>query len=69
MQRRRCGARLAVLLALVALAGGACEMSGAVPQAWAGTIEMTSCSGYGDGAADSDVSGMVWAGASAGIDL
>lgn len=27
---------------------------------------MTSCSGYGDGSADTDVSGMVWAGASNG---
>jgi hypothetical protein len=59
-------ARLAVPLALVALAGGACAMIEAVPHAWAGTIEMNSCSGYGDSATDGDVSGLVWGGTSAG---
>jgi hypothetical protein len=65
MQRRQYVARLVVLLAFVALAGAACAMV-EVPPAWAGTVEMNSCSGYGDSAADSDVSGMVWGGTSAG---
>lgn len=66
MHARRYIARPAALLALVALAGGAYGMTEAVPQAWGGTVEMTACSGYGDGAAGSDVSGMVWGGTSAG---
>ena len=48
------------------LTGGAFEMTWAPSQAWAGTLEMTSCSGFGDGAADTDVSGMVWGGTSSG---
>jgi hypothetical protein len=66
MDRRRYTRRLAVLLMLAALAGGASSITWAIPQALAGTLEMTACSGYGDGAADTDVSGMVWAGASNG---
>ena len=63
MRRQRYISRLTVLLTLAALAGGACQMTWAIPQARAGTLEMTACSGYGDGAADTDVSGMVWVGA------
>ncbi|MGA2014772.1 MAG: hypothetical protein ABSH51_30185, partial [Solirubrobacteraceae bacterium] len=66
MRRQRYISRLTVLLTLAALAGGACQMTWAIPQARAGTLEMTACSGYGDGAADTDVSGMVWVGASNG---
>jgi len=28
----------------------------------AGTIEMTSCSGFGDGGYDTDINGLVWQG-------
>jgi hypothetical protein len=59
-------ARLAVLVALVIPFSGAYEMTWALPAARAGTLEMTSCSGFGDGAADTDVGGMVWAGLSKG---
>ena len=53
-------------MTLAALAGGAGSIAWAVPQALAGTLEMTACSGYSDGAADTDVSGMVWNGVSSG---
>ncbi len=58
--------RLALLLAFAIPFSSGYEMTWAAPPARAGTVEMTSCSGYGDGAADSDVSGMVWAGVSNG---
>src|SRR5450755_2567511 len=66
MQGRRCIRRIAVLVTLAALAGGAGSIAWAVPQTLAGTIEMTGCSGYGDGAADTDVTGMVWDAVSSG---
>jgi hypothetical protein len=52
----------ALALAAAALAALATGVSGAQ----AGTVEMTSCSGFGDGAADGDVSGAVWQGTSNG---
>jgi len=66
MQGRRSIARFVVLAVLAAPAAGASELTWAVPQARGGTLETTSCSGYGDGPADTDVSGMVWVGASNG---
>jgi len=67
MQMRMRGyiARLAILAALIVPAGAAAEMVVA-PRALAGTVEMSSCSGYGDEAADTDVSRMVWGGTSNG---
>jgi len=63
---RRQVARLIVIATLAGAGTLTCQLAVSAPSAWAGTIEMTSCSGYGDGGSDTDLAGMVWNGTSSG---
>jgi hypothetical protein len=62
LPRRQLAARLLAVAALAFSASWARVVTSDAVAARAGTIEMTSCSGFGDGGYDTDVNGMVWQG-------
>ena len=59
---RQLAARVVAVALLAFVAAGVPELTVAAPQAQAGTLWMTACSGFGDGANGTDVDGMVWQG-------
>jgi len=60
--RRRLAARLLAVAVLTFAATSSRALTIATATARAGTVEMTSCSGFGDSGADTDVDGPVWNG-------
>jgi len=66
MMARRQITRLIIIATLAGIGSWFCQLAVSVPAASAGTIEMTSCSGYGGGGSDADLAGMVWNGTSNG---
>jgi len=64
---RRQVARLIVIATLAGAGTLTCQLAVSAPSAWAGTIGLTSCSGYSDGGSDADLNGLVWQGSSDGF--